>query len=61
MRKNVGIHLRNWASKVLSEYMKKGFAMNDERLKNPKEFGVDYFDELLQRIREIRASETLFV
>jgi hypothetical protein len=40
--------------------MKKGFAMNDKRLKNPKEFGFDYFDELLQRIREIRASEALF-
>ena len=60
VRNNVGIHFRNWASKVLSEYMKKGFAMNDERLKNPKEFGADYFDELLQRIREIRASEARF-
>ncbi len=34
--------------------------MNDERLKNPKEFGADYFDELLERIREIRASEARF-
>lgn len=57
VRNNVGIHFRNWASSILSEYMKKGFAMNDERLKNPKEFGADYFDELLERIRDIRASE----
>lgn len=57
VRNNVGIHFRNWASSILSEYMQKGFAMNDERLKNPKEFGMDYFDELLERIRDIRASE----
>ena len=57
VRNNVGIHFRNWASSILSEYMQKGFAMNDERLKNPKEFGADYFDELLERIRDIRASE----
>ncbi|MDD3894259.1 MAG: RhuM family protein [Syntrophomonadaceae bacterium] len=46
VRSNVGIHFRNWASKVLTEYSKKGFAMNDERLKNPQLFGEDYFDEL---------------
>ena len=57
VRGNVGIHFRNWASSVLSEYMRKGFALNDERLKNPKKFGQDYFDELLDRIRDIRASE----
>ena len=57
VRNNVGIHFRNWASSILSEYMEKGFAMNDERLKNPREFGADYFDELLERIRDIRASE----
>lgn len=57
VRNNVGIHFRNWASSILTEYMQKGFAMNDERLKNPKEFGADYFDELLERIRDIRASE----
>lgn len=57
VRNNVGIHFRNWASSILSEYMEKGFAMNDERLKNPREFGSDYFDELLERIRDIRASE----
>lgn len=37
--------------------MKKGFVLNDERLRNPREFGADYFDELLERIRDIRASE----
>lgn len=57
VRSNVGIHFRRWASGVLTEYMKKGFALNDERLRNPKEFGADYFDELLERIRDIRTSE----
>jgi hypothetical protein len=55
-----GNQFRRWASEVLSEYMKKGFVMNDERLKNPKKFGADYFDELLERIRDIRASEKRF-
>ena len=57
VRSHVGIHFRRWASGILTEYMKKGFALNDERLRNPKEFGADYFDELLERIRDIRASE----
>ena len=57
VRSNVGIHFRSWASGVLTEFMKKGFVLNDERLRNPKEFGADYFDELLERIRDIRASE----
>ena len=57
VRSNVGIHFRRWASGILTEYLKKGFALNDERLRNPKEFGADYFDELLERIRDIRASE----
>ena len=57
IRSNVGIHFRHWASGILTEYMKKGFVLNDERLRNPKEFGADYFDELLERIRDIRASE----
>ena len=57
VRNNIGMHFRNWATEVLSEYMQKGFALNDERLKNPKEFGADYFDELLARIKDIRASE----
>lgn len=54
VRNSIGMHFRNWASSILEEYMKKGFAMNDERLKNPKKFGEDYFDELLERIRDIR-------
>lgn len=57
VRNNIGMHFRNWVSSILEEYMRKGFAMNDERLKNPKKFGEDYFDELLERIRDIRASE----
>lgn len=59
-RSHIGIQFRNWATKVLTEYMKKGFVLNDERLKNPKPFGEDYFDELLARIRDIRASEKRF-
>ncbi len=57
VRSHVGAHFRRWASNVLTEYMKKGFVLNDERLREPKEFGADYFDELLERIRDIRASE----
>lgn len=57
VRSNVGIHFRRWATEILTEYTKKGFVLNDERLRNPKEFGADYFDELLERIRDIRASE----
>ena len=52
-----GTQVRIWAMGILKEYMKKGFALNDERLRNPREFGADYFDELLERIRDIRASE----
>ncbi len=48
---------RQWATKTLKEYIQKGFVINDEMLKNGKPFGKDYFDELLERIREIRASE----
>lgn len=48
---------RQWATKTLHEYIQKGFVLNDEMLKNGKPFGRDYFDELLERIREIRASE----
>lgn len=48
---------RQWATKTLHEYIQKGFVLNDELLKNGKPFGKDYFDELLERIREIRASE----
>jgi hypothetical protein len=48
---------RQWATKTLHEYIQKGFVLNDDLLKNGKPFGKDYFDELLERIREIRASE----
>ncbi len=48
---------RIWATKTLREFIIKGFAIDDERLKQIKHFGKDYFDELLERIREIRASE----
>jgi hypothetical protein len=51
------IEFRKWANKVLHEYVIKGFVMDDERLKQIKHFWKDYFDELLERIREIRMSE----
>src|SRR5258708_20998639 len=51
---------RIWATKTLREYIIKGFVLDDERLKQGKKFGKDYFDELLERIREIRASERRF-
>lgn len=54
-----GVQFRRWASTVLSEYLRKGFVMDDERLKNP-DGRPDYFDEMLARIRDIRASEKRF-
>ena len=54
-----GVQFRRWASTVLKEYLVKGFAMDDERLKNP-DGRPDYFDEMLARIRDIRASEKRF-
>lgn len=51
---------RIWATNTLKEFIVKGFVMDDERLKQGKNFGKDYFDELLERIREIRASERRF-
>lgn len=54
-------HFRIWATQVLKEYIIKGFAMDDERLKNPNNiFGQDYFEEQLARIRNIRSSERRF-
>ena len=50
-------HFRIWAANTLREYIVKGFVLNDQLLKNGRQFGKDYFDELLERIREIRASE----
>ena len=54
-----GVQFRRWASTVLGEFLLKGFAMDDERLKNP-DGRPDYFDEMLARIRDIRASEKRF-
>jgi hypothetical protein len=51
---------RIWATKTLKDFIVKGFVLDDERLKGNKRFGVDYFTELLERIREIRASERRF-
>src|SRR3990172_8683491 len=51
---------RIWATRTLREFVVKGFVLDDERLKLNKRFGKDYFDELLERIREIRASERRF-
>lgn len=54
-----GTQFRQWAGRNLAEYLQKGFIMDDERLKNP-DGRPDYFDELLARIRDIRASEKRF-
>lgn len=54
-----GTQFRQWANRHLQEYMIKGFVMDDERLKNP-DGRPDYFDEMLERIRDIRASEKRF-
>jgi hypothetical protein len=51
------IEFRKWATAVLHEYIIKGFAMDDERLKQIKHFGEDYFEEMMERVREIRLSE----
>lgn len=59
VRSKRGVQFRRWASTVLKEYLLKGFAMDDERLKNP-DGRPDYFDEMLARIRDIRASEKRF-
>lgn len=61
VRSHRGTQFRKWANALLSEYLVKGFAMDDERLKNaPGRGHTDYFDELLERIRDIRASERRF-
>ena len=59
VRSKRGVQFRQWATRHLSEYLVKGFTMDDERLKNPNG-QPDYFDELLERIRDIRASEKRF-
>ena len=58
VRSKQGTQFRQWATKTLQEYLSKGFVMDDERLKNPD--ASQYFDELLNRIRDIRASEKVF-
>jgi len=61
VRSHRGTQFRQWATARLSEYLVKGFTMDDERLKNPPGRGqTDYFDELLERIRDIRSSERRF-
>lgn len=57
VRSSRGTQFRQWATRTLGEYLSKGFAMDDERLKEPR---WDYFDELLERIRDIRSSEKRF-
>jgi hypothetical protein len=59
VRSKRGVQFRRWANRTLKEYMQKGFVMDDERLKNP-DGRPDYYDELLERIRDIRASEKRF-
>jgi len=61
VKSRVATRFRIWATKILKEFMIKGFALDDERLKHGTSlFGKDYFEELLERIREIRASERRF-
>jgi hypothetical protein len=57
---NKATKFRIWATRVLNEFITKGFVLDDERLKQGRRFGKDYFEELLERIREIRASERRF-
>ncbi|MGO2331707.1 MAG: virulence RhuM family protein [Pseudoalteromonas nigrifaciens] len=58
VRSKQGTKFRQWATRTLQEYLTKGFVMDDERLKNPD--NMQYFDELLNRIRDIRSSEKIF-
>lgn len=60
VRSHRGTQFRRWATDQLNEYLVKGFTMDDDRLKEMRNFGQDYFDELLERIRDIRASEKRF-
>lgn len=60
VRSHRGTQFRKWATERLNEYLVKGFTMDDERLKEVQNLGSDYFDELLGRIRDIRASEKRF-
>jgi hypothetical protein len=60
VKSGVATHFRQWATRRLREYIVKGFTMDDERLKEGVNIGSDYFDELLERIRDIRSSEKRF-
>jgi len=60
VRSHRGTQFRRWATERLSEYLIKGFVLDDERLREGRSIGADYFDELLERIRDIRASEKRF-
>jgi len=60
VRSHRGTQFRRWATERLRDYLIKGFAIDDERLKEGRNIGADYFDELLERIRDIRASEKRF-
>lgn len=60
VRSHRDTQFRKWATERLNEYLVKGFTMDDERLKEIRNIGADYFDELLERIRDIRASEKRF-
>ena len=60
VKSHVATHFRQWATQRLREYIVKGFTMDDERLKEGVNIGSDYFDEMLERIRDIRSSEKRF-
>lgn len=60
IRSHRGTQFRRWATEQLKEFLVKGFVMDDQRLKEGRNLGADYFDELLERIRDIRASEKRF-
>ena len=60
VQSQIATRFRRWATEKLHEYIQKGFTMDDERLKEGRGLGADYFDELLERIRDIRASEKQF-
>jgi hypothetical protein len=60
VRSHRGTQFRRWATERLREYLIKGFVLDDQRLKDQRTIGADYFDELLERIRDIRASEKRF-
>ena len=60
IKSKVATHFRQWATRHLREFIIKGFVLDDRRLKQGSYFGKDYFDELLEKIREIRASERRF-